>query len=186
MRDASHSSDSGAFDDRVCAISCCVGDACPVGAAKPSLDRRPRTGPILSDRIFRARQTFWSGRLRTLDFAIVASRILDEEFFDARFTHRSHFGSAGNPIRRLRPTGQSDLLADLLVDLLAAWWAQKALPRPGATTPFAWVAIWVTHSRRARSRAPPEALSRPARSFGVGLPWTGCRKMYASRRERTE
>jgi len=31
---------------------------------------------------------------------------LDEEFFDARFTHRSHFGSAGNPIRRLRPTGQ--------------------------------------------------------------------------------
>ena len=95
---------------------------------------------------------------------------LDEEFFDARFTHRSHFGSAGNPIRRLRPTGQ-----------WTCWrtcWRHggpRRLFLAGATTPFAWVAIWVTHSSGPRHRLLGRHRARPGRLA------SGCRGRGAAK-----
>ena len=77
-----------------------------------------------------------------------------------------------------------DLLVDLLAGLLAAWLGQEARPRWGNHGPPAGRRMGLP-LKEARSRA-PRAPSRPARSVGVGLSWTGCRKMYASRRERTE
>jgi hypothetical protein len=95
---------------------------------------------------------------------------LDEEFFDARFTHRSHFGSAGNPIRRLRPTGQ-----------WTCWrtcWRHggpRRLSLAGATTPFAWVAIWVTHSSGPGHRLLGHHRARPGRLA------SGCRGRGAAK-----
>src|ERR1700722_9938066 len=82
------------------------------------------------------------------------------------------------------PNRTMDLLAHLLVDLLAAWWAQMALAR--RSNHALRLGRQMGHPlERARSPA-PRAPSRPARSVGVGLSWTGCRKMDASHRERTE
>jgi hypothetical protein len=80
--------------------------------------------------------------------------------------------------------GYAQQTMDLLVDLLAGWWARKALPRRGNHA--LRLGRHMGHPLK-RARLPaPRASSRPAGSVGVGLSWTGCRKMYASHRERTE
>src|ERR1700722_1201235 len=58
----------------------------------------------------------------------------------------------------------ADLLVDLLAGLLAAWWGQEARPRWGNHAPPAARRMGLP-LKEARSRAPPRAPSRPARSF---------------------
>ena len=94
--------------------------------------------------------------------ALPVVRISTRSLSDARFTHSSHCGSAGNPIRRLRPAGQ-----------WTCWrtcWRHGGARRlalagalAGAITPLPRVAVWVTYSSGLGRRLLRHHRARPGR-----------------------